>query len=285
MQGMGKLFEGIEKIIPQKTASIEDMLHTALGDEDIKKFIESNEINADTIQTFRSTLIIYHQRKQAGEALELSFERAYKGDIIDVREIKEPFKPKRIAKLETDMMTDSLRGLRFKDLEVDEYNEKLIGGFKRLVDGYEDSEPKQGIWLNGAFGRGKTYLLGALANELHAAGVNVIFISPKTFIDTYTAMPFAEKEGYLKRVSSVEVLILDDVGQEHLSEYGVKIMYELMAVRYANKSLTFVSSNLTISEYIQSLAKANRMDAERLNERLKHLCKQYRLGGNNRRDK
>ena len=284
MNNIGEAIEAIQDYLPSRqTKSIDEMLQEALQDDTIKKFVEENNISEETINTFRSTLIIYHQRKQAGEDLALNFSGAYRGDIIEVVEIKQPYKPKKRAKLETDLITSSLRGLYFKDLERDEYNDKLIASFERLVSNYSEIDTKKGVWVHGNFGRGKTYILGALANELFANYVDVTFISPKTFIDQYMSLPFADKEAYLKKVAEVEVLIMDDIGQEYATEFSVKVIYELMAIRYANNRLTFASSNLTIDEYVQSLSKANAMDAGRLNERLKHLCTQYKLDGNNRR--
>lgn len=281
MYKVGDAVNEISNYLKASNGNVDEMLKDALQDETVKEFIDMNDIDDDTINRFRSTLIIFYKRKQNGEQLKLIYHNAYKHAIIDVREVVERRKPKKT--LTTDTITSQLRGLSFSDLIVDGNNEKLVEAFKRLVGGYNELKTSKGIWVHGEFGRGKTYILGALANELHKEGANVTFISPKTFIDNYMTLPFSEKESYLKQVAETEVLILDDMGTEYLSEYGVKAMYELMAIRYAQSRLTFASSNLTISEYIQLLSKANRMDAERLQERLRHLFTQLKLNGDNRR--
>ena len=281
MEGIGAVVKEITKRRPSKY-SVEDMFKEALENENVKDFIRENEIDDETVNTYRSELIQFNTRSAAGEQLELAYEKAINYKIIELRE--QPPKPiQRPKKLKFDELNEVLRGLTFSSLKVDHYNERLIESLQRLTFSFGEGKHDKGIWVHGQFGRGKTYVLGALANELHARGAEVTFMSLKNFVDTYMAKDFSDKEAYLQEVAKTEVLILDDVGTEHLSEYGVKIIYELMANRYAHKRLTFASSNLTILEYQTLLQRSNAVDVDRLIERLRHLFVQFKLEGENRR--
>lgn len=281
MQEVGAV---VTEITKHRTSaySVEDMFKKALKNKYIKDFIKANKIDLDTLKTYRSEIIQYDTRSAAGAKIELAYTEAYKHAIIEIREQppKPLVKPKR---LKFDDLNEVLRGVTFNDLTVDENNGMLISSLKRLTETFKEEKREKGIWVHGQFGRGKTFILGALANELNAIGAEVTFISLKSYVDTYMAKPFGEKEAYLQSVAKTEVLVLDDIGTEHLSEYGVKIVYELMANRYAHKRLTFASSNLTISEYEELLQRSNAVDIDRLIERLRHLFAQFKLEGNNRR--
>src|SRR5699024_803297 len=139
------------------------------------EFIRENEIDDETVNTYRSELIQFNTRSAAGEQLELAYEKAINYKIIELRE--QPPKPiQRPKKLKFDELNEVLRGLTFSSLKVDQYNERLIESLQRLTLSFGEGKHDKGIWVHGQFGRGKTYVLGALANELHARGAEVTFM-------------------------------------------------------------------------------------------------------------
>lgn len=283
MQEIGPV---ITEITKRRTSAynVEEIFKGALKNEYVKEFIKENEVSDETLKTYRSEIIQYVMRSASGETLELMHTQTYKHAVIELRE--QPPKPaEKPKRLKFDDLNSALRGVTFKDLQVDLNNEKLINALQRFTLSFSEGKHKQGIWVHGNFGRGKSFILGALANELHATGVDVTFISLKHFVDNYMARDFGEKEAYLQGIAKTEVLILDDVGAEHLSEFSVKLIYELMANRYAHKRTTFASSNLTITEYNLLLQRSNAVDVERLIERLRHLFAQFKLDGENYRER
>ena len=282
MDALGEVIDAIKNHLPNKGGlTTEQMLEEAVQHEDVKEFIQSNNIADETIQTYRSVLIDYHRRTQAGHKLELAYSDSYKHAIIEVREEPPVIVPKK-KKLTMDSVTDSMRGLRFTDLARDPYNERLINALERLVADYSNIKHNPGIWVHGKFGRGKSYILGALANELHNVGVEVTYISVSTFISKRIRESF-DRDEYLQGVASQEVLILDDMGTETLKENDFFWLHSLLNNRQANGLLTFASSNFTINEYTQTIENVRTVDVQRMETRLVNLFNQFHLGGENKR--
>lgn len=282
METLGEAIEAIKDYLPNKGGvTTEQMLEEALQDEDVKEFIQTNNISDETIQTYRSKLIEYHRGTQAGKKLELAYSDGYKHAIIEVREEPPVIAAKRKI-LILDSVTESMRGLKFADLVRDPFNDKLINALERLVGDYSAIKDKPGIWVHGEFGRGKSYILGALANELHQVGVGVTYISVRTFVARRISEGF-DRDDYLQRVANQDVLILDDMGTEPLSDKDFAWLYSLLDNRQAKGLLTFASSNFTIKEYTQTINSVRSLDVQRMETRLINLFNQFHLGGENKR--
>ncbi len=282
MDALGEAIEAIKDYLPNKNyKTTEQMLKEALQDVSINWFVNTHKISHDTIQTYRSVLIDYHRRTQAGHKLELAYSDGYKHAIIEVREQPPVIRAKKKI-LIMDSVTESMRGLRFTDLIRDPFNDKLINALERLVGDYSAIKDKPGIWVHGEFGRGKSYILGALANELHQVGVGVTYISVRTFVARRISEGF-DRDDYLQRVADQEVLILDDMGTEPLSDKDFAWLYALLDSRQAKGLLTFASSNFTIKEYTNTINNVRSLDAQRMETRLINLFNQFHLGGENKR--
>ncbi len=282
MDALGEAIEAIKDYLPNKNyKTTEQMLKEALQDASINLFVSKHKISHETIQTYRSVLIDYHRRTQVGHKLELAYSDGYKHAIIEVREQPPVIRAKKKI-LIMDSVTESMRGLRFTDLIRDPFNERLINALERLVGDYNAIKDKPGIWVHGEFGRGKSYILGALANELYQVGVGVTYISVRTFVARRISEGF-DRDDYLQRVADQEVLILDDMGTEPLSDKDFAWLYALLDSRQAKGLLTFASSNFTIKEYANTISSVRSLDVQRMETRLVNLFNQFRLDGENKR--
>lgn len=289
MELLGEAIDAIKDYLPNKGGvTTEQMLEEALQDEDVRKFILHHEISDDTIQTYRSKLIEYHRGTEEGKKLTLDYSDGYRHAIIEVRE-EPPVVVAKRGKLTLDNATESMRGLNFENLVEDQYNSKVIKSLKGYVNNYDTLKQSPGIWIYGDFGRGKTYMLGALANELVAKGASVAFISARGFAESYVYSDYGEREKYLKRISNQDVVIFDDMGVETLSSKAFEGIYALLDIRLSrlqlkrDKQLTFASSNLSISNYVDKINNTDEEDVNRYLTRLANLFLQFKLGGENKR--
>lgn len=282
MDALGEAIEAIKDYLPNKSdVTAEQMFQEALQDEGIKRFITENNISDETAHTYRSVLIAYHRGVKSGKQMEIEYTESLQHGIIMTREQPPIIKPKKKT-LVMDQVTENLRGLKFSDLERDQYNNAVIESLERLAGDYQAYKNKPGIWLHGQFGRGKSYILGALANELRDAGVGVTYISVRTFVASRISEGF-DRDKYLSKISGQDVLILDDMGTEPLSDKDFAWLYSLLDVRNTKKLLTFASSNYTIKEYVQTIDSVRSLDVERMETRLVNLFNQYHLAGENKR--
>ena len=288
MTGMSEAISIIKAKLPQERLDDgKQFKQFILEDEDIQNFIEDNQLSEMQVNTYMSVFANYVRDKSRQKLI-------YSNGIIDLISMVDPEQNQRLVdkvsrSFLTDSHTDQFKGLKFSEIEVDEHNELLVNSFNRLVVNYRYKGNTVGIWLHGRFGRGKSYLMGALANELHAKGAGVTFMTVNSLIDGYFgAIKDNRTQAYLDRIKRAEILILDDIGAEHVRDAAVKmVLYEVINYRANNQLLTFATSNLTIQEYEDFLKSriSLSIDAERLTERFEMLMKEVRLTGENRRVK
>lgn len=182
-----------------------------------------------------------------------------------------------------------LLNARFKDIDItDKRRVTLIKWLKDFYDNYDSYKDMKGLYLHGAFGSGKTYLLYALLNELK--------INKKVdYIAVYYPDALKElKEDWndyhekIQKYSSVPILLLDDIGAEQVSEWGRdEVLGTILQNRMNNHLTTFFTSNLTLQEleYHLSMTKSSldKVKARRIMERIKQLTVDLELITDNKR--
>lgn len=196
-----------------------------------------------------------------------------------------------VAKAHYDATTESFRDATVGKEDQDLYNAKAYAYIKRFIDAYAQGQYSKGMWLVGAMGIGKTHLMGAFTNRLVAKNISVRFLSMNQLIkDCHEKIKYnsTDLDGFLRNIkTNSEVLIFDDLGTEPITNWSLKtVIYDIFDYRMNNKLPTFVTSNLTIMDYINQVRQGKDvipMDATRLEERLTKLMTEVQMGGRNRR--
>lgn len=146
------------------------------------------------------------------------------------------------------------------------------------------TNPKEetGLFLSGTFGCGKTYLLACVANELSKRGVSVILAYfPDLVREIKNNMTNGEKlEEIINRLKTIDVLMLDDLGSENLSNWlRDEILGPILNYRYEAKKPVCISTNLSIEELSEHLSKTSdsidTIKGTRLMKRLQGVCGNY----------
>ncbi|KRM72883.1 primosomal protein DnaI [Lacticaseibacillus brantae DSM 23927] len=155
------------------------------------------------------------------------------------------------------------------------------------------SDPKafhQGLFLTGPFGVGKTYLLGAIANDLAKQGQATTLLHYPTFtVDMKNAIGQNQVTPMLNRVKNAPILMLDDIGAESISPWiRDDVLGVILQYRMQEELPTFFSSNKTMDELAGFLAGNDRGDdeavkAQRIMQRIRFLSQEVVVGGENRR--
>lgn len=196
-----------------------------------------------------------------------------------------------VAKAHYDATTESFRDATVGQEDQDLYNAKAYAYIKRFIDAYAQGQYSKGMWLVGAMGIGKTHLMGAFTNRLVAKNISVRFLSMNQLIkDCHEKIKYnsADLDSFLQNIkTNSEVLIFDDLGTEPITNWSLKtVIYDIFDYRMNKKLPTFVTSNLTIMDYINQVRQGKDvipMDATRLEERLTKLMTEVQMGGRNRR--
>lgn len=179
------------------------------------------------------------------------------------------------------------RGVSFdrppvSDMARDLQTKAAVGEVRRYVDELDARVAEgRGLWLFGDTGTGKTTLAMLISKAALEAGMTVaIYSLPKLLARirrTYDAEPGGE--GYLsffERLTSVDLLHIDDLGAEKRSDWVLEQLYALVNERYEAELPILITTNLdhqALEEQIGS----------RTVSRLTQMCDAVDLFGDDRR--
>jgi DNA replication protein DnaC len=146
------------------------------------------------------------------------------------------------------------RGVSFErppvsDMERDMRTRHVVGAVRAFVaDLDENLAAGHGLWLMGNTGTGKTTLGMLVAKEALAAGRTVaVYFTPKLLTQirqTYQATDSEDAyDAFFKRLTSVDLLYIDDLGSERHTDWVVEQLYALINERYENRRSMLVTSN------------------------------------------
>lgn len=151
--------------------------------------------------------------------------------------------------------------------------------------------PERGFYLHGNFGIGKSFILGALANELATRQVQTVVVYVPEFLremkQSIQNQTLDEKVEFVKRAA---VLMLDDIGAETMSTWTRdEVLGTILQYRMAEKLPVFFTSNFNYTELEHHLTTSQRGETEpikaaRIMERIRMVSQPYKLGGESWRD-
>ncbi len=181
-----------------------------------------------------------------------------------------------------------------EDLFIDDYSRVDIAN--RAADFVQRTRetgvlPTKGFYLYGQFGVGKSFVLGALANELATIKVrSVVVFVPEFLREMKNAIGDNSLQEKIDYVKKAPVLMLDDLGAETMSAWTRdEILGTIFHYRMAEQLPTFITSNFNYDELEHHLAQSQKGDLEvvkaaRIMERIKAITEPVQMGGKNRRD-
>lgn len=115
--------------------------------------------------------------------------------------------------------------------------------------------PVRNIVLEGSNHTGKTHLITAATNELSRRGVYVRMALISTIYSTIKesydrgAPEYLYKEIYTKP----DVLVIDDLGKERVTDWTVSTLFDLIDARYRNNKITAVTTNYNKKSLVEKL--------------------------------
>lgn len=187
----------------------------------------------------------------------------------------------------------------FERFELDEYNQKACETAKRYADSFPAMLPKKlndgtgyieppeiernGLFITGSYGTGKTHLATAISNQLIKGGIPVICM---TMIDllarikqTFDRSDNATEAEVMKIYEEVPLLVIDDIGSEQPSEWGSTKMFAIVNARYEAYMPTIVTTNYAGDELVRRMTPTgpngrplDSRNAEKTLDRLKEMC-------------
>ena len=121
--------------------------------------------------------------------------------------------------------------------------------YKRQQTYHVDKHAK-GLYLEGDFGVGKTYMMAGLANGLAQEGNEVIFLHVPSFIaglsDHFKDNSLTDK---IMKIATATIVIFDDIGAESLTEWSRdEVLGVILQRRMDNQLPTFFTCLLYTSD-------------------------------------
>ncbi|MDR3157320.1 MAG: primosomal protein DnaI [Lactobacillales bacterium] len=151
----------------------------------------------------------------------------------------------------------------------------------------------RGIYLYGNFGIGKTYLMGALANELALKGFATTLLHfPSFLMELQNAMNSQNNVvgDRIENIKKAQVLVLDDIGAESVTSWARDtVLMGIVQYRMQEELPTLFTSNRDfegLEKYLCLDNKGNNesVQAKRVMERVKFLSEEVLYGGENVRN-
>ncbi|TVP94750.1 MAG: primosomal protein DnaI [Acholeplasmatales bacterium] len=141
-------------------------------------------------------------------------------------------------------------------------------------------EAVKGLYLSGGYQIGKTYTLAAMAN--HFANLEydvVIAYYPDLVREMKSAIKTGTLESSIERLKHVDVLMLDDIGGEAVSQWvRDEVLGPILQHRLLDQKLTFFSSNVRLKELAKNMTEteqqAEQLKAYRIFERIRAMCEE-----------
>jgi DNA replication protein DnaC len=141
----------------------------------------------------------------------------------------------------------------------------------------------QNILITGATGCGKTYLACALGHNHCQQGENVYYFRLKELLEKmFMAQADGSYRKFINKLTSANLLILDDWGLEPLTPQQRSDLLELIDARYDTKS-TLIASQLPIENWYDMIGESTHADA--ILDRLVHGAIKLELKGESMRKK
>ncbi|WP_018662551.1 primosomal protein DnaI [Bacillus acidiproducens] len=289
----------------------EEMKQEIIAHPDIQRFLDNHrgEITKDMIEKSWMKLYEYlSQEKNCDHCESLSqcvnMMKGYVPELvlhqgnIEVRykrcrkKILEDERNKTSKFIQSMHMPKSILQASFGDFSL-EHSGRMIA-FEladRFVREYEPGKKMKGLYLYGKFGVGKSYLLGAIANQLadmKQVSSMIVYI-PEFFREMKESLSDHSTGQKLEAVKSVPVLMLDDIGAETMSSWTRdEVLGPILQYRMQEDLPTFFTSNFNYDELQYHLSYTQRGEEEKLKaarimERIKYLTAPVQIEGPNQR--
>jgi primosomal protein DnaI len=177
----------------------------------------------------------------------------------------------------------------FYDMDKDERTDAIQKALAFVLN-FKEGRETRGLYFYGQFGVGKSYLLGAIANELAESNIpSMIVYVPELFRELKSSIGDSTLNEKLEAIKKEPVLMLDDIGAETMSSWTRdEILGPILQFRMLEKLPTFFTSNFDMQGLEHHLTYSQRgeeekMKARRIMERIKYLAEPVMVTGVNRR--
>ena len=166
------------------------------------------------------------------------------------------------------------------DMARDPRSRAVVSAVRDYTENLADNLTEgRGLWLSGDVGTGKTTLAMLVSKLAVEAGRTVAIYSLPRLLARIRRTYDAQDEsysGFFERLTSVDLLQIDDLGAEKQSEWVLEQLYSIVDERYVTERSILVTTNLPFEKLSEQVG-------ERTVSRIAEMCEQLPLFGDDRR--
>lgn len=173
------------------------------------------------------------------------------------KEIAEAEERKAASEIERKFSLSSL-GDRFKESTFDRFtgrsgSEKAVGVVRKYAKMF-DRQESTSLLIWGEPGNGKSHLAAAICQDIKSRGFIPVFQSVPELLarirNTFNRQSKESEQEIMNAVLKCDLLVLDDIGAEKISDWVLESMFRIIDGRYRNKKPTLFTTNFTPTELL-----------------------------------
>ncbi len=174
---------------------------------------------------------------------------------------------------------------RYRDVSFDrppvtEIDPPVVAATRRFANNIDANlDAGRGLWFMGPVGTGKTTLAMLVSSAALSAGRSVAIYSLPRLLNEIRETHRAERShlDLLDRLTSVDLLHVDDVGAERTNEWVLEELYSIVNARYEDERSIVITTNILDREALCEQV------TDRTVSRLTEMCDELPLMGADRR--
>lgn len=166
---------------------------------------------------------------------------------------------------------------RFDNFEPNNSNKKVFNNLKNYSEKLLNGIEKKGLILVGNNGVGKTHLACSIANKLIENGTPIVYGTLINLLaelrNSYDTDNNISEMEIIKLYENVDLLIIDDLGKEKPSEWGLEKLFTIINSRYENNLPVIITTNYNQNSLLERLSLNGEIEtAKSIISRLYEMC-------------
>ncbi|MDR2465317.1 MAG: primosomal protein DnaI [Streptococcaceae bacterium] len=284
------------------------LVEEAFKDPDVQRFLseEGSQLTKEEIEKSYSKIFEFvRQKKKSKEREEDKRAGLVPRLIVNTGYIDVAYEPSELyqrnrkkqaiqSKIQARNISKQVRFASIATLKNTLGRSDAFQALKEFLLHFKESRTFQkGFYLYGTFGVGKSYFLGAVANQLAERGVETLMVHLPSLIEELKSSFTKESGGSInekiEEMKQVEILMIDDIGAENITAWSRDaVLNVILEYRMQEEKITFFTSNLDFPGLENHLTFTKDgeepMKAKRIMERIKFLSKEVKMYGENLRN-
>ena len=286
------------------------LIANAINDPDVQAFIKAHqdELAEDVLERNGSKLYEYVSQRDKLRAGHQVFAPGYEPKLVVsdhyVEVTYEPTEDTLLAQKRSMLkkrvhavsMPKMIEQASFGDYNVDGEEEQRAKALRQAMQFVADYSQRphefhQGLYFYGNFGVGKTFLLGAIANELATLGYQSTLVHfPSFAVEMKNSIGKNNVAEKVDAIKQAPILMIDDMGADARSSWvRDEVLGVVLEYRMQEELPTFFSSNFSMQQLsdqhlsINQRGEKEEVKAARLMQRIRFLSHEVVIQGPNRR--